>query len=443
MRLEIRNIKWIPFILVIVLFIGLLNPITASAKTQTLSARTETASAKTEIDGIKVDINGEFVQFTYSTGFPFVDINNRTQVPFRAAMEAYGCTVSWDDARQVAIAEKDGIIVEVPVGQYYIRKNGFEYITDTAAILQNSRVYLPIRPVLEAFYAEVGWNQATQTVMVASSEKKDDLVKIHFIDVGHGDSIFIDIGKYEILIDGGVTSTGAIVSEYIRPYVDESLDLLVTTHSHMDHVGGLPEIFKYYQIDRVIESGSSLNTPEWLAYEEAKAQQPDCNITYDEDEVISITDKIQLKIIEALDNQDIENNNSVVSLLQVGDISVLFTGDSQAEAESVILQKVGKVDVFKGAHHGSFNANRKELLDVIQPEYIVISAGRGMNYNHPHAAAMKRMLATEAIIYGTFKSGTVVMTTDGKAYSLSSANIGRGLIPLQLSDAGTYQNNID
>lgn len=402
-----------------------------------------TAYAGTENPSISLDIDGNDVAFSETSGQPFLDENQRTQVPFRIAMESYGCLVNWNEETQTATAQKDGITVEVPLGQKYIKKNGVEIITDTASLMKNDRVYLPIRAVAEAFGGEVRWNQGTGTVIIASPEGAGDFVTVHFIDVGHGDSIFIDYGEYEVLIDGGVTSSGAVISEYIKPYVDGDLELLIATHSHMDHVGGLPKIFEDYQVNRVIESGSSLDTPEWHAYEEALRAEPNCIITTDEDEIIQIAEGVELKIIEILDNQENENNNSVTALLTVGKVTVLLTADSQSEAEAVILQKVGKTDVFKGGHHGSFNANSKELLDVIKPQYTVISAGRGMNYNHPHAAALKRLIAAQTTLYGTFKSGTVVMKTNGNSYSFETADLGRILIPLQLSDAGTYQNNID
>lgn len=408
-----------------------------------------TAYADTEENSndIRVDINGKFVVFSQETGYPFLDENKRTQVPLRAAMEAFGCQVSWDAGQSVAIVEKNGIKVQVPVGQNYIKKDNLEIFNDTKALLKNNRVYLPIRAVVEAFGAEVGWNQETDTVIITSLDSGTNIMSVHFIDVGHGDSILIDNGSYEVLIDGGTASSGAIVSDYIKPYVDGSLDLLISTHGHQDHVGGLPKIFEDYQIDRVIESGSFVDTPEWYAYKKALESEPDCIISEDADEIIDIADGIKLNIMEILDGQEIENNNSVTALLTYNNVSVLLTGDNQAEAETIIAQKVGKVDVFKGAHHGSYNANSDTLLNVIKPEYVVISAGKGVNYTHPHASALKRMFNTGATVYGTYISGTIVMKTNGASYSFDTATSGETftpklLIPLQITDAGTYQKNI-
>ena len=118
--------------------------------------------------GVNIKINNEFVQFTGDSGAPFIDSANRTQVPLRVTMEAYGCHVDWDGDTRTAIVEKGGTVVKVPIGQSYILVNGVKKTNDTVAVIKDSRTYLPIRAVLEAFGANVGWDQNTQTVLVSS-----------------------------------------------------------------------------------------------------------------------------------------------------------------------------------------------------------------------------------------------------------------------------------
>jgi hypothetical protein len=113
------------------------------------------------IDSTKVDFNDEL-------GFPFIDENNRTQVPFRATLEKYGAQVDWDNENRVALATKDEIIVEVPIDGNYILKNGEEIPVDTAARIVNGRTYLPIRAVIEAFGSGVEWDDALNTVVITT-----------------------------------------------------------------------------------------------------------------------------------------------------------------------------------------------------------------------------------------------------------------------------------
>jgi len=120
-------------------------------------------------DQITVSIDSTKVEFNDEIGAPFIDQNYRTQVPFRATLEKFGATVDWNNETKVAIATKGDITVEVPLGQNYIMKNGEKVATDTAAIIVNNRTYLPIRAVVEAFGSEVQWDQGLNTVVITST----------------------------------------------------------------------------------------------------------------------------------------------------------------------------------------------------------------------------------------------------------------------------------
>lgn len=122
---------------------------------------------------INVKINGQEVQYSTESGTPFVDQASRTQVPFRATMEAFGATVTWNKENQTAIAQKNGITVKVPIGENYIIKDGQQIKNDTAALIKDNRTYLPIRAVLEAFGANVSWNENTQSVIIEAENKSE------------------------------------------------------------------------------------------------------------------------------------------------------------------------------------------------------------------------------------------------------------------------------
>lgn len=119
-------------------------------------------------DEIIVNIDSNKVEFNNEVGSPFVDENYRTQVPFRATLEKFGAEVKWDDATRSAVAVKGDITVQVPIGEKYILKNGEKIATDTTALIKDSRTYLPIRAVVEAFGSNVEWDSALKTVVITT-----------------------------------------------------------------------------------------------------------------------------------------------------------------------------------------------------------------------------------------------------------------------------------
>lgn len=117
-------------------------------------------------DEIIINIDSTRVEFNEDLGFPFIDENSRTQVPFRATLEKYGAEVDWNNDDRIAVAKKDEVVVEVPIDENYILVNGEKVTVDTAARIVGGRTYLPIRAVIEAFGSDVEWDQQLNTVVI-------------------------------------------------------------------------------------------------------------------------------------------------------------------------------------------------------------------------------------------------------------------------------------
>lgn len=372
---------------------------------------------------IRISIDNHPVQFTPDSGEPFVDQTNRTQVPFRSTMESFGCVVNWDGARQTAVAEKDGTVVEVPIGEPYIIKNGQQIANDTSALIKDSHTYLPIRAVLEAFGASVSWDSKTQSVLVLTNspgEAGNALMTVSFLDVGQADSVFIDFGSYEILVDGGNYSDGPFVVNYIKPYIDGSLDLMVGTHAHEDHIGGLTAVINAYPVDRIIYSDEASTTASFQNFFNAAMYKQNCAFTGDSDMTFDMGGGAEFSVLEMGDGYKDPNDNSVVSMIDYKDIEILLTGDLGSTVEKNNLNKFSDIDVLKVGHHGSRTATSQAFLDVVKPEASVISAGLDNKYLLPNADVIARLLSMNSAVYGTFRSGTVVMTTDGVRYSFNT-----------------------
>lgn len=387
-------------------------------------------------EAIKVEIDGKQVAYTKEAGTPFVDGTGRTQVPFRQTMETYGCTVSWNEAGQTAIAEKDGMTVEVPIGQPYIYRNGAKVQNDTAALIQNGRTYLPIRVVLESFGADVRWNGDVGTVVVTSGGMHvgKPSVKVHFLDVGQGDATLIDDGVFEILIDAGVAAEGSKVVDYLADYVDGALDVVVASHEDADHIGGLPAVFDTYAVDKVVDNGRNGSTKTYITYHR-KVEAEGADYAVDTNaRTIMLPSGAALDFLPIATVYDNANDNSVATLLTYGDVEVLLTGDLSADVADNNNSMFADVDVLKAGHHGSRTSVSSLFLQTTKPEYVIISAGLDNSYGHPHKEALSAFLGAGADIYGTFRSGDIVMTTNGKQISFDTSE------KLTLLDAGAKSN---
>lgn len=380
------------------------------------------------VQPVGVIIDGQAVAFDDTFGAPFIDSAGRTQVPFRVTLETFGCAVSWNNDTRTAIAEKEGTIVEVPIGQSHILVNGRRVPIDTTSLIRENRTYLPIRAVLEAFGAYVTWDDVNRQVVATTGA---DLLRVHFMDVGQGDATLIDAGEIEVLIDGGTNKAGPRLVEYLAGHVDGILDYVIATHPDHDHIGGLDNVLIAFQVGEVIDSGYTNATQSWQDYWTALEAEPDCVLSFDEDRIIPLSETAYLEIIETGDHWTALNDSSIVAQLVCGEVSVLFTGDMTTTAEGECLSLFGDVDVLKVAHHGSKSSTSQAFLEVIQPEYAVVSYKTGNSYRHPTAVVLQRLFDLGTTVYGTGRSGSVVLTTNGLDYAFNTTRA------LTTADAGT------
>ena len=243
------------------------------------------------------------------------------------------------------------------------------------------------------------------------SEATEELF-IHYIDVGQADAIFIDYGDYEILIDGGNNADGDLVVEYLKPYT-EKLELVIATHPHEDHIGGLDDVFLYYDVLEVIDSGYDYDTKTYRDYHEALLLEG-ANYYEDSNMTIKVDEYFEVQIIESGDNYKNTNDNSVIVKIVYMDTSFLFTGDMEEDSEDSILVYDIKADVLKASHHGSKTSSTKEFLDIGNPDIIIVSVGENNKYGHPHESTIARFFEYTTDVFLTSKEGTIILMSDGK-----------------------------
>jgi len=225
--------------------------------------------------------------------------------------------------------------------------------------------------------------------------------KIYFLNVGQGDSIFIKTPEnHQILIDGGPKNYVLAELDKVMPFFDKSLDMVVLTHPHADHVDGLVEVLKRYDVGMILMTGVDYKSPDY-------------------EEFLKVAAEKNIKIMIAKNDKDFKfgnvvfdllypsnpfldanfknvNNSSIVMKILYGGKKILLTGDMELEEES-LLMKTGldlKADILKVGHHGSKTSSSKKFLNLVNPEIAIIQSGKGNSFGHPHEETLRNLKDT-------------------------------------------------
>lgn len=240
-------------------------------------------------------------------------------------------------------------------------------------------------------------------------------LSVHYIDVGQADCILLIQGTHSMLIDGGNNDDGKAVVSYLQKQGITRLDYVIGTHPHEDHIGGLDNVIKAFEIGQVIMPKVSHNT---TTYEDVlkAVKNKGLSITAAKAGQSYTLGQAQMHILSPTKNKyDDLNAYSVVTRVVFGENSFLFTGDMITENETALLKAKANVsaDVLKVAHHGSYTSNSKEFLSAVGAKYAVIQVGKGNDYGHPHTNILQRISALSTV-YRTDRNGTIVVTSNGK-----------------------------
>ncbi len=239
-------------------------------------------------------------------------------------------------------------------------------------------------------------------------------VRVHFLDVGQGDSIFIELPDGRcMLIDGSVRGMGERIVDYIEALGYFYLDYLVITHPHSDHVGGLIWVLNVMPVGCIYMTTrfSSTNLYQTLI---AMIVGTDCELRLAElGDIVCEGRGFQVEVIAPHD-QGLSNMNdtSIVLHFVFGQTSIVFMGDAEAGSEALLSGNL-KADLIKVGHHGSRTSSTPYLISKTAPRYAVISCGAGNPYGHPVAEVVKRWQDEGAAIYRTDLHGHIVFETDG------------------------------
>ncbi len=262
--------------------------------------------------------------------------------------------------------------------------------------------------------------QLVSIVGFSGYDPADGHLAVHFIDVGQGDSIFIQTSSHQILIDGG--DRGNTVPNYLTARGVDTIHIMIGTHAHADHIGGMINVMQELAVEEVIDPAVVHTTRTFEDYLTLIDQK---DMLFTEGRAGMQRTIGNGKLLEILHPKNPSshhlNDSSVVVKLTYGDISFLFTGDAEAGAEQEMLSRSAHLldsTVLKVGHHGSRTSTTPAFLSAVDPELAVIMTGTGNRYGHPHEEVLTRLSQNQVDIYRTDIHGNIIVSTDGVQYHI-------------------------
>ena len=254
---------------------------------------------------------------------------------------------------------------------------------------------------------------------VFSRESKNGMLTVAFLDVGQGDAIFIETPNgTQILLDGGPNKKVLRELSELMPFYDRSIDMIITSHPDMDHIGGVPDVLERFEVEHIMIPGVGSDTD---VYEEmiSTVQEKNIEILYarrgriylDEDHGVYLDILFPDRDVTGFD----KNLASIVAKLVYGDATFLLTGDSPKSIEEYLIgldPAALDVDVLKLGHHGSKTSTSEDFLGYTSPNYAIISAGKDNSYGHPHQEVLDALEQFD-IKYFETAEGTIIFECDG------------------------------
>src|SRR5699024_6853476 len=243
-------------------------------------------------------------------------------------------------------------------------------------------------------------------------------MKVHFIDVGQGDSIYIKTpNDKHILIDGGRPEYGEKVVNYLEKQNVDKLDVMIATHPDYDHIGGLIEVMKQFEVGHIIDSGKVHNTKTYGRYlNEIRKQDSLFNLAI-ENESVDIDSDLKIKILNTHDKGKNNNQASIVLKITYQDINFLLMGDIERKQEKRLIEAYDvKADIIKVAHHGSKTSSSMEFLKEVDPKVALLTYKKRNRFGHPVDRVITNLNKLDTLIYSTAVFGNILIHTNGEDY---------------------------
>lgn len=362
-------------------------------------------------EDICVKIDGIDVEFTDAC--PTI-IDGRTMVPVRSVCNALGAEVDYDSTTGIITGKKENTTLVMGLGSKNICVNDTTDTMDVVPAVINGRALVPARYIAEGFGYDVGWDNDSRTVVITSlgyNTRSRNNVELHFIDVGQGDCTLVSDNGHYMLIDAGENEYGPIVVNYLYNMGITTLDYVIATHPHSDHIGGLDTVINSFNVNNVImtraESASITFSDFLTAVEQSGANVIEAKVGNSYNLGLS-----SFVILAPFAISKEMNNNSVAIKLTCGGNSAILCGDAGSEEESLIVQSGIDIsaDVLKINHHGSASSSTDEFINKVNPSIAVICVGKDNKYGHPTSVVLSKLSNKGISIYRTDLNGNIIVS---------------------------------
>ncbi|WP_251125523.1 ComEC/Rec2 family competence protein [Exiguobacterium sp. s37] len=249
-------------------------------------------------------------------------------------------------------------------------------------------------------------------------------IKVHYIDIGQGDAIYIKMPSGEdVIIDGGNKGKGDAIVAYLQKQKVDDIEVLISTHPDADHIGGLDEILDAYRVENVYAPKVKHTTQAYKDFLQAVKREGKTIKTAQMGVSLPIKG-VSAKFVgpvKSYSNSDLNNWSAVLHVTYKKN-TFLFTGDAEHVAEKDMMAKKQtlRADVLKVGHHGAKTSTSSTFLNAVKPKYAILSVGKN-SYGHPTSEVVTNLKRVKATTLRTDKNGTIIITGNGSSYTVKKS----------------------
>jgi len=409
-------LSFLTFILVIALALPINTEAAQKSTDNSSPITTENIIKQFKTDGLEVGAVSDLPNKEFGNGRKE---GKRILIP-SLGEDAGGRLFIFKDTKSLAQAKGyyDGLSDMGPLFYSHTHQNGLILLQ-----MNGDMSDVDFKKYADSIDAVVSGKNANKTSPEAPTKKSE--MKVHFIDVGQGDSILIQShdGK-NILVDGGAKSAGKTVVSYLQSKGIKKLDYVIATHPDADHVGGLIAVLNSISVGKFVNSGKSHTTETYAQLLKIVEQK---NIKYVEPEIGQIligswTSDFYLQTLYVDGKASDTNDASIVLKVGYKDIEFLLMADASTDLEDLLVDSYDtlKAQILKSGHHGSNTSTSSKFIKAVKPEVTILSYGKDNSYSHPHNEVLTNLKSAGSKVYSTAQDGTIVITTNGKTYNVAA-----------------------